>query len=442
MTDSEYESSQSTSYTDTLSVGEGAQSNQRSFLESAAAYVHSLGIKRTTWSSGDESAEPAVRHVPVRPRSPDSDGRVVSIRITRPFAVRELRIAEFSLAVRGLNEAAGKAASSSSAGASPHLAVDGDSMTFSSTSSADIYPWWEVQLGAPINLAQAGAQLTFDFMPDPRNAAPAPPLAPFAIVTFYSSAREQVGILALDALRDDYCGGRDAVADDSERGAAALAACDSEHVVFNVPVSRSGLPASPPEPRYASSALSGGLFRFSTQWDSGLFRPIRYIRVTSASPGDILNIGEVEVMALPYVWSSELTNVALGKVASQSSTHDPEDGARYCGRGVALTGSAQLAVDGNTCTYSSTSDHLPPGDARSAAWWEVDLGAERFDIVEVRFHIRSDQSGTIWSYRTNGARVELMDEYRVTVAVETLPDNLWTLPVPFVFSVMKKGSAK
>ncbi|MEL7231065.1 MAG: thiol-activated cytolysin family protein [Pseudomonadota bacterium] len=83
----------------------------------------------------------------------------------------------------------------------------------------------------------------------------------------------------------------------------------------------------------------------------------------------------------PLPWeNAEVTNVALGKLATQSSnyTTNPDD----------ARGGAALAVDGNTGgVYDNTA--VTHTAKQVNPWWEVDLGAV-YDISEIKIWNRTD----------------------------------------------------
>ena len=102
-------------------------------------------------------------------------------------------------------------------------------------------------------------------------------------------------------------------------------------------------------------------------------------------PGQFLSLAEVEVLDLV---PSPLTNVALGKTATQSTT----------GYG----GTPDRAVDGNTSglfgdgSVTHTDDTVATG---SPVFWEVDLAGD-FDINEIALYNRTDCcDGRLSNYR-------------------------------------------
>ena len=75
--------------------------------------------------------------------------------------------------------------------------------------------------------------------------------------------------------------------------------------------------------------------------------------------------------------ASNGTNIALNKAAAQSNTLSVEGETTYA---------ASNAVDGDTTTFSSTSDQTD--------YWEVDLGAKVNDIQFVKIY-NNDNGGNL-----------------------------------------------
>ncbi|XP_077989192.1 uncharacterized protein LOC144443540 [Glandiceps talaboti] len=84
----------------------------------------------------------------------------------------------------------------------------------------------------------------------------------------------------------------------------------------------------------------------------------RYVSLQLKDRSDYLHVCEVKVMA---PGDQELTNVAKGKQAAQSSNY----GDAYAGR--AVDGNANSAWSGGSCSHTNSDQN---------AWWRVDLGKE------------------------------------------------------------------
>lgn len=107
-----------------------------------------------------------------------------------------------------------------------------------------------------------------------------------------------------------------------------------------------------------------------------------------------------------YAQTPDVTNVALGKSASQSSTY------------MAGTEAAK-AVDGSTGSITHTRND-------NYAWWQVDLGAS-YSIDEIRIWNRADCCGD----RLSNFYVFVSDEpFSTTDLGETLNQGVWNFYVP------------
>ena len=153
---------------------------------------------------------------------------------------------------------------------------------------------------------------------------------------------------------------------------------------------------------------------------------VRYVRVTSAFPTDILNFGELKV------FNSAGVNVALNRPTSMSSIFSAA-GEPFCGTTVDF---ASDGVDGNLCTYAATDYGSNQGSV--AQWWQVDLGSTRTDLASIAFYVRNDNvfGTTSWAYRANSAVISFLDASGTQVIASfSLPSNVVTLPIPFTQSL-------
>jgi hypothetical protein len=114
----------------------------------------------------------------------------------------------------------------------------------------------------------------------------------------------------------------------------------------------------------------------------------RYVRV-SHSTTEALSLAEVEVIDIYG------NNVALGQIASQSSTD--------------YSGFASLAVDGNTDGSFANGSVTHTSAGASDAWWLVDLGSD-LEIAEIRIYNRSD---SCCISRLNDAQVNIIGDATV-----------------------------
>lgn len=113
----------------------------------------------------------------------------------------------------------------------------------------------------------------------------------------------------------------------------------------------------------------------------------RYVRVSLAGTGKILSLAEVKV-------HPPLTNLALGKTATQSSTYtDPVAGASV----------ASKAVDGNT-DGAYLNGSVTATNFQTSPWWKVDLGAT-VTVNQIKVWNRTDAVVN----RLNGYLVEVLD---------------------------------
>ncbi len=123
----------------------------------------------------------------------------------------------------------------------------------------------------------------------------------------------------------------------------------------------------------------------------------RYLRIEIPGPQKILSLAEVQIF-------SGSTNVALGGVATQSST--------------AYEGGAKLAIDGNTrgeyyadmsTTHTAQSDN---------PWWDIDLQTSH-PLDRISLWNRTDNK---LHTRLSGFRIALLDENRSVVWEEMVTD--------------------
>lgn len=149
---------------------------------------------------------------------------------------------------------------------------------------------------------------------------------------------------------------------------------------------------------------------------------VRYVRITCHGTAIIMNFGELKVFA----GDLSSTNIARGALATQSDPGGYMDCCYYCAGLQPSTGDvAGLAVDGNLCTWQATNSMDNP-------WWQVDLGVA-MRIQYVVFYNRNDDTyGLSWSYRMNGATIEMLDENGIPTASTTLPMSVmpsWTIAI-------------